>query len=135
MTAPRTARAGAPPATARNARRRAGFTLVELLVAITLLSVGALALASLSAVVMRNLNGAAQQTIAATIAQSRFERLRSSPCMALSSGDTTRRGMREVWKVVEESRSITVILAVSYDDGRRKRTQVYETIIPCPALQ
>ena len=119
----------------RRAKPRRGFTLVELLVAIVLLSVGALALASLSAVVMRNINGAAQQTIAATIAQARLERLRGLSCTKLESGSADTRGMDESWKVIPETRTVTVVLTVNYDDGRRNRLHIHETIIPCPALQ
>ena len=124
--------------TIKHSRRenpRRGFTLVELLVAIVLLSVGALALASLSAVVMRNINGAAQQTIAATIAQARLEQLRGLPCTQLESGSADTRGMDESWKVIPETRTVTVVLTVNYDDGRRNRLNIHETIIPCPALQ
>lgn len=115
-------------------RMRFGFSLIELLVSITMLSVGALALASLSAVVMRNVTGAAQQTIAATIAQSRFEQLRGLPCTQLESGSADTRGMEESWKVIPEMRSVTVVLTITYDDGRRNRMHIHETIIPCPAL-
>jgi prepilin-type N-terminal cleavage/methylation domain-containing protein len=115
-------------------RTRGGFSLMELLVSISMLSIGALALASLSAVVMRNVNGAAQQTIAATIAQSRFEQLRGLPCTQLESGSADTRGMDESWKVIPETRSVTVVLTISYDDGRRNRLNIHETIIPCPAL-
>lgn len=133
---------GAPPRLApRQPRRyarvklRRGFTLVELVTALVLLSIGALALASLSAVVMRNVAGAAQQTIAATIAQSRFEQLRGLSCTSLESGEANTRGMDESWKVIPETRSVTVVLTVQYDDGRRNRMHIHETIIPCPALQ
>jgi type IV pilus modification protein PilV len=122
------------PRPPRRGKLRRGFTLVELLVAIVLLSVGALALASLSAVVMRNVNGAAQQTIAATIAQARLERLRGLPCTQLESGEADTRGMYESWKVMTGTRSITVSLSVGYSDGRRDRVNIHETIIPCPAL-
>ena len=115
-------------------RTRLGFSLIELLVSISMLSVGALALASLSAVVMRNITGAAQQTIAATIAQSRFEQLRGLPCTKLESGSADTRGMDESWKVIPETRSVTVVLTITYDDGRRNRMNIHENIIPCPAL-
>jgi type IV pilus modification protein PilV len=118
----------------RRSSRRLGFTLVEVIVAMTLLSVGILALAGLSATVMRNLNGAAQQTIAATLGQSRLEQLRSFNCATLSNGSATRRGMSEIWKVSAGTRSVTAFVTVSYFDGRGKRQHTYRTIIPCPSL-
>jgi prepilin-type N-terminal cleavage/methylation domain-containing protein len=117
-------------------RARRGFTIIELLVAITLLAVGVLALAGMSAVVMYNVNGAAQQTIAATVAQARLERLRSANCASLAgTGAATRRGMTETWKVVNGSRTVTASVVVTYYDGRGKQTFTHRTIIPCPVLQ
>jgi len=117
------------------ARPRRGFTVVELLVAVTLITVGALAMASTSAAVMRNLTAGAQQTVAATLAQSRFEALRGAPCDKIESNETNSRGMSERWKVVRQTRSVSVVVTLTYSDGRSPRMVEYRTVIPCPALQ
>lgn len=124
---------GARPAAGSRARH--GFTLVELLVSVTLVTVGALALAGTSAAVMRNLAAGAQQTVAATLAQSRFETLRGAPCDKIESNETSWRGISERWKVVRQTRSVSVVVTLSYSDGRSPRMVEYKTVIPCPALQ
>ena len=78
---------------------RQGFTLVDLIVAIVILSIGVLGLASTAAVVTPQIGGGAQQTRAATVAQTRFEELRSMPCAAYGglpfTGTASANGFRE----------------------------------------
>src|SRR5437773_11371656 len=78
-----------------------GFTLVELMLSLMLFTVGILSLTATSAVVVRMMGGARQQTIAATMAQSRFERLRGLACSspALTGGSATAPRIRETWTV------------------------------------
>ena len=80
-------------------RRRSGMSLVELIVGVVVLTVGMLGLAGVSAVVLRQMRGGANQTIAATIAQTRFESLEGKPCASITSGSATQRGMTETWTV------------------------------------
>src|SRR5581483_2368719 len=69
----------------RRRRARRAFTIVELVVAIVILSVGVLGLVSTATVVSRLIGGAAQLTVAANVAASRFERLRSMQCASIHS--------------------------------------------------
>ena len=73
-------------------RSQQGFTLVELLVAVVIFSVGLLALASSSAVMMRTLGESQSKTVAAAVAESRFERIRSTACANRTSGSAVSRG-------------------------------------------
>ncbi|MGI9140266.1 MAG: type IV pilus modification PilV family protein [Gemmatimonadaceae bacterium] len=84
--------------TARNPSR-AGFTLVELIVAMLMLTIGLLGLAGVGAVVLKQMKGGTYQTIAASIAQSRFEQFEGDPCSTIASGSATVRGMQEKWTV------------------------------------
>jgi prepilin-type N-terminal cleavage/methylation domain-containing protein len=80
-------------------KARAGFTLVELIMAMTILVVGVLALATGSAGVLRQMRAGNQAAIASFVAQSRMEVLRSQQCSIISSGSATTRGLAEAWTV------------------------------------
>ena len=111
--------------------RRAGFTLVELLVAMMMFAVGMLALASTAASVTRMMGGAKRQTIAATVAQSRLERIRSSKCATLTSGADTVRGVISTWTVTAVTRGVNVTETVIYPTSGGNRTRTYNTTLSC----
>ncbi len=79
---------------------RRGFTIVEAMAAIVILSIGVLALGGTAALVARLLNRADQQTAAALAAQARFERLRATPCANIASGSAVVGAVRERWTVM-----------------------------------
>jgi type IV pilus modification protein PilV len=111
---------------------RAGFTLVELLVAMMVFAVGMLALAATAASLTRMMGGAKRQTLAATVAQSRLEKLRSSPCASLTSGSETVRGITNTWTVTAVSRGVTIKDSVSFPSSRNtRRSKVYQTSLSC----
>ncbi len=117
-----------------DAGSRAGFTLVEVLVAIVLLAVGLLSLAGLAVTAARTTRQGGTQTVAATLAQSRFDSLASLPCQTLAvsgpiSGTATFRGIRERW-VVRDGRDVKR-LTDSLTVPGRTRPLVYESVIPC----
>ena len=115
---------------------RRGFTIVELVVAIMILAIGILGLAGSSAVITRQLGRGNLQTIASTVAQSRFDSLTSVGCATLApvsgisqTGTANTRGVTERW-VVSDGNDVKLV-----DDTIRflGRTQplVYRTVIPC----
>ena len=111
---------------------RAGFTIVELLVALMIFAVGMLGLAATAGSVTKMMGGAKRQVLAATIAQSRLERLRSSPCTSIVSGADTTRGIVNKWTVSAVVRGMNVIDSVTFPTSRTdKRTRVYFTTIGC----
>lgn len=113
---------------------RAGFTVVEIIVAIMVLSIGVLGLASTAAVVQRQMASGERQSAAAAIAQSRFDMLTSVNCQSLAATTGTatwRHGhVKEEWTVSainNNVRQITeTITLTSY-----KKPLVYTTYIPC----
>ncbi len=117
-----------------------GFTLVELMLSLMLFTVGILSLTATSAVVVRMMGGARQQTIAATMAQSRFERLRGLACSApaLTGGSATARGIAETWTVTvpaTPNTAMTVRLmtdSIRYSTPRGVRLRVYTSHRTCP---
>ncbi len=111
---------------------RAGFTLVELMVALMVFVVGVLAVTGSSTVVMTMVGGSQRRTIAAAVAESRFERLRAVPCAAHADGAATTRGVRETWQVVPLARADDVTVRTTFASSRgRVTTQSYRTYIPC----
>ncbi|HEY2856441.1 MAG TPA: prepilin-type N-terminal cleavage/methylation domain-containing protein [Gemmatimonadaceae bacterium] len=112
-------------------RARAGFTLVELLVALMVFSVGALAMVATSGNVMTLITASKNRTLAADVAQARFERMRSQPCSAHTTDSTTTRGVAESWKTVNLVRADDVTVRVTFLANRRTQTRVYRTFLPC----
>ena len=114
---------------------REGFTIIELIVAIVILVAGVLGLAGTAGMVSRMVGGAAQQTIAANVASSRFEKLRSVPCAQVTSGTATTRGMAERWTTTVSpgnANLYSVTDVVTYTAaGGRSRTLTFQSYVPC----
>ncbi len=119
----------------RERRLRRGATLVELMVAMLLLSVGLFSVLGTSGSVVKQLGGGRNQTVAAGIAQARLDSLTSIGCQSLTpgnattSGTSTRRDITESWTVVD-GRNIKTIKITMTVPGRMVPI-LYETIIPC----
>ncbi|MFN2400180.1 MAG: prepilin-type N-terminal cleavage/methylation domain-containing protein [Gemmatimonadaceae bacterium] len=113
-------------------RSRRGFTIVELIVAIMILSIGVLGLASTAAVVAGMMGGGAMRTMAANVAQSRFEALRSVSCGLITAGSATTRGVTERWVATPIGvRHFDVTDSVSFYTKRGLSTQVYRSYVTC----
>lgn len=121
-------------ATSRRRRRRDGFTLVELMVSIVVLTVGMLGMAGTTAVMTRQIGGGSQMALAASTAQTRFEILRSGSCTTATGGTASSRGIAEVWTVTTLSRAVEVTDTVTFTTPRGSRSHAYRTMIPCPTL-
>lgn len=116
-------------------RARRGVTLVELLVAMTLLVVGLLAIVGVSASVTRSLGESRSDNTAATVAQSRFEALAGTACTSLTLGTTievTTRGVTERYRVVDGGNNTRQIIdSVSWNTRKGTRRQAFSTLLPC----
>lgn len=112
--------------------QRRGFTLVEMMVAVVILSVGLLGLASTSAVVTRQVAGGASQSLAANAVQSRLEWMRSIPCARIKDSTVTKRGIRERWVPGATSNGVLFVRdTVWYKVGGTSRRHVYTMAVPC----
>jgi prepilin-type N-terminal cleavage/methylation domain-containing protein len=127
---------GHHPGASRAGRR--GFTIVEVVVALVILSVGVLALAGSSAVVMRQMTTGARTGQAASLAQSRFEQFASrASCNAIvavggsTGGTATSRGIEEGWRVTRPTSSGTVTVRDSVRVPRAKKYVIFESEIRC----
>lgn len=119
----------------RGGHTRDGFTIIELIVAIVILVVGVLGLAGTAGMVSRMVGGAAQQTIAASVASSRFEKLRSVPCAQVTAGTATTRNISEKWTTTVSpgnANLYSVTDVVTYTvAGGRSRTLTFQSYVPC----
>ncbi|HUF65467.1 MAG TPA: prepilin-type N-terminal cleavage/methylation domain-containing protein [Gemmatimonadaceae bacterium] len=113
--------------------RRRGMSLVELIVGIVVLTIGMLGLAGVSTVVLRQMNGSSNQTLATTLAQSRFERFEARPCASITGGTATTRGVTETWTVsAMGSRAKRVADTVRFSGVRGSVSTVgLETVVSC----
>lgn len=115
----------------RATRTRAGFTLVELMVAILMFTVGLLALASTSAVIVGQMGDASRMGVAASVAQTRIERLRSGACATTQTGTSNTRGVSESWTVTPMTRSAQIDVTITYSTRRGLRSQSYRSMMRC----
>jgi hypothetical protein len=122
-----------PSLTTSGVRARHGVTLVEILVAVVMLTVAVGGLLGSSAAVANQMGGGVRQTVAAGVAQARLDSLTSLSCAQLAAGAATgnssTRGVKESWTVTD-GRNIKTI-AVNIQIPRRTKTLVYSMVIPC----
>lgn len=119
---------------ARRLAPRAGLTIVEMLVAIVLLGVGLLAMGGLAVTASRQVRGGATQTVAAAVAQSRFDLLASTQCSNIANkpvfvGTATTRRVQERW-VITDGNDVVFVADTVRVPGRT-RPLVYLSVIPC----
>lgn len=124
----------------RPSLRRRAFTLLEVLVALVLLSVGILGVSTSAALVSRMIGDGARLTLAATVATARLEQLRAIPCASATAGAAVTRGVEERWSVapmggaslsaLEVQLSVTYRLRTQISDGPT-RTQRFRGAIHC----
>lgn len=112
-------------------RARRGFTLAELIIAIVILVVGVLGLASTAAVVMKQITASSMQTRAAIMAQSRLERLRAMPCANMADGTASSNGITETWRVTVSARTATLVDVVTWAERSVTRTVTFTSERPC----
>lgn len=118
---------------ARRARR--GVTLVELIVAMTILTVGLLAIVGVSASVARSLGESRSDNVAAIAAESRFESVAGTACNNLTLGSVasaTNRNVVERYVVIDDLNFTRMVIdSVSWTTRRGTRRFVFRSILPC----
>ena len=117
--------------------RERGFTIIEVLVAVLILTVGLLALASTAALVQRMVGQGDRYTEAANLAGRQFETFRSqwtgTNCLGAADGSTTVSGFTVAWRVVSvvNGRAREVQVTVTSPTGRGNRTDTFYQTIVC----
>lgn len=120
-------------------RSARGFTLIEVLIAVIVLGVGVVALASSSAMVTRMIGRGKMATRASQVASQRLEALRllahstTPKCTALANGTSTSNlGVTEKWIITASGSSRTIVDSVKYNTASGgTHTDVLTTIIEC----
>ena len=115
-----------------------GFTIVEVLVAVVVLTVGLLGMVTTSALVTRMIARGQRTSVAATFAAQRLERLRITGCTSQVAGaDTLKRGSAWVainsWTFSTPSANTwRIVLLSTYKTQKNKtKTEAMETSISC----
>jgi len=118
---------------------RGGFTVIEVMVAIVVLTIGIIALAGSSSLITRMIGRGKVETRAAQAAARRMEvlrlaadsRPRCSDSEFGSGGPVVSGGMTESWQVPGTGKVRQVRVTVTYLTVRGPRTAVLETRIVC----
>jgi Tfp pilus assembly protein PilV len=117
------------------ARARRGVTLVELIIAVTILMVGLLSIVGISASITRSLGQARQESLAAVAAQSRFEQLAGTACTSFTLGTVqtaTSRNITERFVVTDAGNNTRLLQdTITWKTYRTTRKVAFQTLIPC----
>jgi type II secretory pathway component PulJ len=108
-----------------------GYTLIELVVALFLFTLGGLALVATSAVIGRELSANATRERAARSAATRLEIL-AAECRAATGGRETSGGIESEWSVAfPDSFRVSLVDAVTYSTQSGAHTDLSRVTLPC----
>ena len=114
--------------------QRRGTSLVELLIALVIVTIGLLALAGAAAVVAREAGVSRREITVAAAARNRLERLASSPCRSLVDGANASGGITERWTISAASngmRRITVRAEAAAAGARAPLVRQLDALVSC----
>jgi type IV pilus modification protein PilV len=112
-------------------RLPAGFTLIEVLVAILVLAVGVLALAGTTAVTVRRMSQSSRLSAAASVARSRAESSFAVTCTAVTSGNEQVFNLRSEWSAYAGAVSTDLTQSVTFAALHGDHTDSFLTSAPC----
>jgi prepilin-type N-terminal cleavage/methylation domain-containing protein len=112
-----------------------GFSLVEVIAAMVILTIGVMGLAASTTAITRLTGQGGLTGNSAAVAASRFDILRSTPCASISaSGSSTSGKFSEKWGVTTSGNLKSVVDSVTYIASRRTRTSIFSTMLSCVAI-
>ena len=121
-----------------NVKQEQGFTLIEVIIAVLVLTIGLLGLVTSAALVTRMIGRGHRSGVQVAFSQRRIEMLRSTACANQATGtDVLMRGGVPVdslsWQFVNRGNSTwQVIMTSKYQTDRGKwRSEISETEISC----
>jgi type IV pilus modification protein PilV len=108
-----------------------GFTLVEVIVALVLLTIGVLGLAGVARSVTRLTTESLRLTTAAVLAGSRVEQLRAGGCVGALSGTAVTGAYAESWSASGAGAARAVRVTVTYPAPPGLRMRALAAVIAC----
>ncbi|MGH7651422.1 MAG: type IV pilus modification PilV family protein, partial [Gemmatimonadaceae bacterium] len=108
------------------------YTLLEIVVALLVFTIGALALAGSSAFVARSMGTDAAREHAALIAMGRVEILKSE-CETARSGSELVDGIRSGWRVTRDPSRLTIEESVAFASAHGPLSLTYTSLYWCAA--
>lgn len=111
-----------------------GFTIVEVLVAVMILSVGLMGLVTTAGLVTRMIGQGHRFTEASALANERIEVLKAQRCPAAGTGTETRGTYVISWRVTEiaSGKGRNLAISVQSRTTRGNRTDTFATVHFCP---
>ena len=110
---------------------RPAFSIVELLVAIVVFTIGLVALAATSGLVAAGVGDGGRLTAAAHAARSVLDSLGAASCGSVGSGSATRDRVAVGWVVTRDSSAALIDLTVGASLRRGTRRDRYRLVVPC----
>jgi prepilin-type N-terminal cleavage/methylation domain-containing protein len=108
-----------------------GVTLVEIVIAMVVLSVGALALAGSAAITLRRMSDSSRGAAAASAARAHNEGAFSRSCAALTNGNQQAGGILSEWSVGGSAASTDIRQRVTYATRGGNHAEDFLTAVPC----
>lgn len=104
-------------------KKSIGFTLIEVLISLAILSLSLLALAGLMVITTKNNSFGNYLTEAVTLAQDKLEELRAISWNDIVSGSDTKKGATQIvfnrsWNVSTNGRIKTITITVDWNDNK-----------------
>jgi Tfp pilus assembly protein PilV len=111
---------------------RAGFTLLEALIAVVIINVGLLALVASTAILIRQTAEVRARSAAVRAAANRLQRLGAATCAPTSGNAAGAFGIREIWSIDVQQGGVRELLdSVTYTTPSGERSVVLRTKLPC----
>jgi Tfp pilus assembly protein PilV len=108
-----------------------GLTLVEIIIACTVLTVGLLGLLHTAALASRMMGEAAQATHVSALARERLETLLDRGCTSAAQGDTAADRLKVSWRVIPGT-AARVQVRVEAPTPRGVWVETFSTVVACP---
>ncbi len=113
-------------------RRRRGFTLIEVLIAVVLVDVALLALVAAGSTLVRRTTEVRVRTIAARLAIDRLQLLGAGACAATTGAMTSAGGIREFWGAMSPVNGVREIFdSVTFTVAGVDKAVALHTRLPC----
>lgn len=111
--------------------RISGYTLVEVLIAIMVFTIGALGLAATSASIARQMGLNADRSAAGAMALNRAERFQASDCDGNPAGTDESRGVRSEWSVTKGVKSAELDHRITRRSSASDRVDRFRSGVLC----